>query len=61
MPKIFVIDDESDVLVSIKPWCEKNGYEATTFENSDGFLDSVLDVKPDIILIDIMEETFPRT
>jgi two-component system OmpR family response regulator len=53
MPKIFVIDDEADVLISIKSWGEKKGYEVTTFENSDGFLDSLLDAKPDIILIDI--------
>ena len=53
MPKIFVIDDEADVLVSIKSWGEKKGYEVTTFENSDGFLDSLLDAQPDIILIDI--------
>lgn len=53
MPKIFVIDDEADVLVTIKAWGEKNGYEVTTFENSDGFLDGLLNAKPDIVLIDI--------
>ncbi len=53
MQKIFVIDDEKDVLVSIKAWGEKKDYEITTFENSDGFLDALLDVKPDAILIDI--------
>ena len=51
--KLFVIDDEADVLVSIKAWCEKKDYEVTTFENSDGFLDSLLKIKPDIILVDI--------
>ncbi len=53
MQKIFVIDDEADVLVAIKAWSEKKDYEVTTFENSDGFLDSLLIVKPDVILIDI--------
>ncbi len=52
-PKIFVIDDEEDVLTLIKDWCKKNGYEATTFSNEDGFLDSLLEMKPDIVLIDI--------
>ena len=51
--KLFVIDDEADVLISIKAWGEKKGYQVTTFENSDGFLDSLLDLQPDIILIDI--------
>ena len=53
MPKIFVIDDEADVLVSIKAWGEKNGYEVSTFENSEGFLDSLLEAQPEVILIDI--------
>ncbi len=53
MLKIFVIDDEADVLVSIKAWGEKKGYKVMTFENSDGFLDSLLENKPNIIFIDI--------
>ncbi len=53
MPKIFVIDDEGDVLTSIKAWGEKKNYQITTFENSDGFLDSLLEIKPDVVLIDI--------
>ena len=53
MKKLFVIDDETDVLISIKAWGEKKGYEVMTFENSDGFLDSLLEVKPDIVLVDI--------
>ena len=53
MKKLFVIDDEADVLVSIKAWGEKKNYEVRTFENSDGFLDSLLEVQPDIILVDI--------
>lgn len=51
--KIFVIDDETDVLISIKAWGEKNGYQVTTFENSHSFLDSLLEVKPEIVLVDI--------
>ena len=41
MKKLFVIDDEKDILISIKAWGEKKGYEVMTFENSDGFLDSL--------------------
>lgn len=53
LPKIFVIDDEADVLTSIKGWGDKKGYAVTTFENSDGFLDKLLEVEPDIALVDI--------
>ena len=51
--KIFVIDDEKDTLISIKAWCEKKGYQVTTFEDSDGMLDSLLEIKPDLVLVDI--------
>ncbi len=51
MTKIFVIDDEADLLVSIKEWSKTKDYEVTTFENSDGFLDSLLEVKPDVVLV----------
>jgi len=53
MTKIFVIDDEADFLVSIKEWSKGKDYEVTTFENSDGFLDKLLEVEPDVVLIDI--------
>ena len=53
MTKVFVIDDETDLLVSIKEWSKAKNYEVTTFENSDGFLDSLLEVQPDVVLIDI--------
>lgn len=53
MHKIFIIDDEQDLLISVKAWGKEKGYEVTTFENSEGFLDKLLEVKPDIILVDI--------
>ena len=53
MHKIFIIDDERDVLTSIKAWGEKKDYDVTTFENSEGFLDKLLEGKPDLILVDI--------
>ncbi|MEP6682368.1 MAG: response regulator [Parafilimonas sp.] len=53
MKKIFVIDDETDFLISIKAWAEKSGHAIRTFENSDGFLDNLLEVEPDIVLVDI--------
>jgi len=53
MPKIFVIDDEADVLVSIKEWSKTKDYEVTTFVNSDGFLDDLIKEEPDMVIIDI--------
>jgi len=51
--KIFVIDDEADVLLSIKAWGNEKDYEVTTFEDSENFLDRLLEVKPDVVLVDI--------
>lgn len=53
MPKIFVIDDEKDFLITVSAWAEKKGYDITAFENADGFRESILAVKPEVILIDV--------
>src|SRR2546423_9437666 len=53
MSTIFIIDDEQDALITLKAWCEKKGYVAKTFETADGFLDRVLEGKPELIFIDI--------
>jgi DNA-binding response OmpR family regulator len=53
MPKIFVIDDEKDFLITVTAWAEKKGYDITAFENADGFLESILLIKPEVILIDV--------
>lgn len=53
MKKVFIIDDEADLIIMLKAWCEKKGFEVTTFESADGFLDSLLEAKPELIFIDI--------
>ena len=53
MSKIFIIDDEKDFLITVTAWAEKKGYDVTTFENSDGLLDSILKIKPALVLMDV--------
>ena len=53
MKKIFILDDEADFLISLKSWGVSKNYAIDTFENGDGFLESVLNIKPAVILIDI--------
>lgn len=53
MQKIFIIDDETDLIIMLKAWCEKKGFEVTTFENSNGFFERILEAKPTLIFIDI--------
>jgi DNA-binding response OmpR family regulator len=53
MPKIFVIDDEKDFLITVTAWAEKKGYDITAFESADGCLENILAVRPEIILLDV--------
>ena len=53
MEKIFVIDDETDFLTSMNAWGKRSDYAVTTFENSEGFLDKLIEVEPDVVLVDI--------
>ena len=51
--KVFAIDDEEDLLVAIKAWGESRAYEVTTFANSEGFLDALIEHEPQVVLVDI--------
>lgn len=52
-PTLFIIDDEADVLITVKAWGEKKGYKITTFLNTDGFLDKLMGIRPQVVFIDI--------
>jgi len=53
--KIMVVDDNPDILLSIMPLLEKEGYGITCANNGKECLE-ILEkgVKPDLILLDIM-------
>ena len=55
MPKtILVVDDEPDIRQSVKMILETNGYKVITAEDGDDCLLKLKDIKPDLILLDIM-------
>ncbi len=55
MPKtILVVDDEPDIRDSVKMILETNGYIVVTAEDGDDCLNKLNDIKPDLILLDIM-------
>lgn len=55
MPKtILVVDDEPDVRDSVKMILNANGYEVATAVDGDDCLQKVREIKPDLILLDIM-------
>ena len=55
MPKtILVVDDEPDIRQTVKSILEINGYKVIIAEDGDDCLKILRDVKPDLILLDIM-------
>ncbi|MGE5352647.1 MAG: response regulator transcription factor [Acidobacteriota bacterium] len=54
MEKILVIEDHSPVRENLKQLLRKAGYEAVTAENGSKGVDLAMELKPDLILCDIM-------
>jgi DNA-binding response OmpR family regulator len=55
--KILVIDDDVDLLASIKLLLESNGYVAETAKNTTIGMNIIKSFNPDIIILDIMMDT----
>ncbi len=54
MKKILIVDDEQDIVESLKFVLEAEGYECYTAFNGDDGLKSAKEIVPDLILLDIM-------
>ncbi len=52
--KVMVIDDSSTVRNSALQFLSDSGYEVTLAENGYEALSTIVDVKPDVIFLDIM-------
>lgn len=55
--KILVIDDDVDLLASVKLILESNGYEVNTAINTKIGLETLKTFKPDLVILDIMMDT----
>jgi FixJ family two-component response regulator len=54
-PRIYVVDDDSSVLISLKRLLKSTGYDVTTFESPREFLDSDIAVDaPCCLVLDVM-------
>jgi two-component system response regulator VicR len=51
---ILVVDDEPDIIDSVKIILEKNGYKVETAIDGEDCLKKLGELKPDLILLDIM-------
>ena len=56
-PKILVIDDDPDLVESIRITLEANNYEIYSAENGTEGLRLVKEIHPDLIILDVMMDT----
>ena len=53
MRKLFIVDDDYDILLSLSMGFKKMGYAVDTFENSKTMFSALNQAAPDLILLDI--------
>ncbi len=53
VPKILVVDDEPDMVVFLCAWLEDNGYAASSANDGEQALQSILRQRPDLVLMDL--------
>lgn len=54
MSKILIIDDEQDILDLIRIILEGAGYEVKTCSSGRNAWDSIIQTKPDLVILDVM-------
>lgn len=56
MPKILLVDDDPDIIMSMKVVLEDKGYQVIEAENGEEGLSKCRELYPDVIILDIMME-----
>ncbi len=54
MKKIFIMDDESDVVLYLKTVLDDHNYETRTAYDADSGMKIALECQPDLIFLDIV-------
>lgn len=57
MSKIYIIDDDRNIVESMSIVLKKNGYEVVSQYTEENVVDNLLDSKPDVVILDVM---FPQ-
>ena len=57
MAKILMIDDDRDLVASMKILLEAHGHEFHAMPNGEAGLRAVREISPDLIVLDVMMET----
>jgi two-component system alkaline phosphatase synthesis response regulator PhoP len=53
MTKILVVDDDEDILMALQFFLKRNRFEVAALSNAGMVMDTVQNMQPDIILMDI--------
>jgi CheY-like chemotaxis protein len=54
MANILVVDDDLDIIDNLKMVLEANGHQVSVKTNTDNLVESVMQVSPDLIILDII-------
>jgi CheY-like chemotaxis protein len=54
MAKILIIDDDLDIIDSLKMILESNGYEVAVKTDTDNLIEDIRQASPDLIILDII-------
>lgn len=54
MAKILVVDDDVDLLESVKLCLQMHGFSVCALDTAENIMDRIRSFKPDLILLDIM-------
>lgn len=54
MASILIIDDDLDIVDSMKMILEANGHKVSVKTDTDGVVESAKEINPDLIILDIM-------
>ena len=57
MSKIYIIDDDRNIVESMSIVLKKNGYEVASQYTEENVVDNLLESKPDMVILDVM---FPQ-
>ena len=59
--KILVVDDDTNICELLRLYLTKEGYQVTTANDGEEGLEKFDQVKPDMVLLDVMMVTAVRT
>lgn len=54
MKKVYMVDDDVDIVAAIKTGLESNGYQVKAQHDEDNLVDNIREFNPDVIILDVM-------